>query len=185
MALSAPGVPTANPRGLKRPILAQDWHRDSARLRLMPTTRLAIPKYASSSLGWLPTHQVPSVSFHDCVFENSGRACVADVAISNAATLVRSNCFRAISKPPKLCLRSFIARNANAWNAFPYGRFVWLPSASTPNVCCVAITKARRELKRPDPPRRRATVISPPFLAERSRGLARCRLSVGNYGGRL
>src|SRR5262245_66682454 len=39
MALSAPGVPTANPRGLKRPILAQDWHRDSARLRLMPTTR--------------------------------------------------------------------------------------------------------------------------------------------------
>jgi hypothetical protein len=60
-----------------------------------PHLSLAIPTYASLSLGWSPTHQVPCMSFHDCDFDNSGRACAADVAISNAATLVRSNCFRA------------------------------------------------------------------------------------------
>jgi hypothetical protein len=59
-----------------------------------PHWSLAIPTYTSLSLGWSPTHQVPSVSFHDSVFENLGRACAAVVAISNAATLVRSNWFR-------------------------------------------------------------------------------------------
>src|SRR5262249_21911884 len=55
-----------------------------------PHSSLAIPTYAPSSLGWSATHQVPSVSFHDSVFDNSERACAAEVAISNAATLVRS-----------------------------------------------------------------------------------------------
>jgi hypothetical protein len=55
-----------------------------------PHSSLAIPTYAPSSLGWSATHQVPSVSLHDSVFDNSGRACAAEVAISNAATLVRS-----------------------------------------------------------------------------------------------
>src|SRR5262249_8898333 len=54
-----------------------------------PHLSLRNPKYASLSLGWSPTHQVPSMSFHDCVFDSSGRACAADVAI-NKATLVRS-----------------------------------------------------------------------------------------------
>ena len=47
------------------------------------------------TLGWSSTHQVPTMSFHDFVFDNSGRACAADVATSNAVILVRSNCFRA------------------------------------------------------------------------------------------
>ena len=55
-----------------------------------PHSSLVIPTYASLSLGCSPTHQVPSVSFHDSAFDNSGRACAAEVAISNAATLVRS-----------------------------------------------------------------------------------------------
>jgi len=55
-----------------------------------PHSSLAIPTYAPSSLGWSATHQVPSVSFHDSVFDNSGRACAAEVAISNTATLIRS-----------------------------------------------------------------------------------------------
>jgi hypothetical protein len=54
-----------------------------------PHLSLAIPAYASLSVGWLPTHQVPCMRFHDCDFDNS-RVCAADVAISNAATLVRS-----------------------------------------------------------------------------------------------
>jgi hypothetical protein len=55
-----------------------------------PHSSLAIPMYAPSSLGWSATHQVPSVSFHDSVFDNSGRACAAEVAMRNAATLVWS-----------------------------------------------------------------------------------------------
>jgi hypothetical protein len=55
-----------------------------------PHLSLAIPTYASLSLGWSPTHQVPCVSFHDCVFDNLGRACAADVAISNAETPAKS-----------------------------------------------------------------------------------------------
>src|SRR5262245_10555752 len=55
-----------------------------------PHLSLAIPTYASLSLGWSPTHQIPCVSFHDCVFDNLGRACAADVAISNAATPAKS-----------------------------------------------------------------------------------------------
>jgi hypothetical protein len=55
-----------------------------------PHLSLAIPTYASLSVGWSPTHQVPCMSFHDCDFDNS-RVCPADVAISNAATLVRSS----------------------------------------------------------------------------------------------
>src|SRR5262245_50537973 len=51
-----------------------------------PHLSLAIPTYASLSLGWSPTHQVPCVSFHDCVFDNLGRACAAHVVISNATT---------------------------------------------------------------------------------------------------
>src|SRR5215468_9394728 len=38
-----------------------------------PHLSLRIPEYASLSLGWSPTHQVPSKSFHDCVFDSSGR----------------------------------------------------------------------------------------------------------------
>src|SRR5215470_15870769 len=53
-----------------------------------------IPEYASLSLGWSPTHQVPSMSFHDCVFDSSGRACAADVAISRAAIPVKNSLFR-------------------------------------------------------------------------------------------
>ena len=55
-----------------------------------PHLSLAIPTYASLSLGWSPTHQVPCVSFHDCVFDNSGRACPADVAINDAAIPAKS-----------------------------------------------------------------------------------------------
>ena len=55
-----------------------------------PHLSLAIPTYASLSLGWSPTHQVPCMRFHDCDFDNSGRACAADVAISNAATPAKS-----------------------------------------------------------------------------------------------
>src|SRR5215469_9280755 len=58
-----------------------------------PHLSLRIPKYASLSLGWSPTHQVPSMSFHDCVFDSSGRACAAGVAISSAATPARSRSF--------------------------------------------------------------------------------------------
>ena len=58
-----------------------------------PHLSLRIPKYASLSLGWSPTHQVPSMSYHDCVFDNSGRACAADVAITSAAIAVRSPLF--------------------------------------------------------------------------------------------
>ena len=50
-----------------------------------PHLSLRIPAYAPLSLGWSPTHQVPSMSFHDCVFDSSGRACAADVTISSAA----------------------------------------------------------------------------------------------------
>jgi len=53
-----------------------------------PHLFLTIPTYASLSLGWSPTHQVPCMRFHDCVFD-TGRACAADVAISNAATAVK------------------------------------------------------------------------------------------------
>ena len=65
-----------------------------------PHSSLAIPTYAPSSLGWSATHQVPSVSFHDSVFDNLGSVCAAEVAISNAATLVRS----------KLCARRVTSR---------------------------------------------------------------------------
>src|SRR5262245_31828098 len=57
-----------------------------------PHLSLAIPTYASLSLGWSPTHQVPCMSFHDCDFD-TGRACAADVAISSAATALRSSFF--------------------------------------------------------------------------------------------
>src|SRR5262249_11474724 len=50
-----------------------------------PHLSLRIPTYAPLSLGWSPTHQVPSRSFHDCVFDSTGRACAADAAISSAA----------------------------------------------------------------------------------------------------
>src|SRR5215467_15788892 len=50
-----------------------------------PHLSLRIPAYAPLSLGWSPTHQVPSTSFQDCVFDSSGRACAADVTISSAA----------------------------------------------------------------------------------------------------
>jgi len=51
---------------------------------------LRVPTYAPLSLGWSPTHQVPSTSFQDCVFDSSGRACAAGVTISNAATPAKS-----------------------------------------------------------------------------------------------
>src|SRR6266576_2305201 len=35
-----------------------------------PHSSLVIPTYASLSLGCSPTHQVPSVSFHDSAFDN-------------------------------------------------------------------------------------------------------------------
>jgi hypothetical protein len=54
-----------------------------------PHLSLAIPTYASLPVGWSPTHQVPCMSFHDCDFDNL-RVCAGDVAISNAAILVRS-----------------------------------------------------------------------------------------------
>src|SRR5262250_1091744 len=59
-----------------------------------PHLSLRNPEYASLSLGWSPTHQVPSMSFHDCVFDSSGRACAADVAISRATIPVKNSLFR-------------------------------------------------------------------------------------------
>jgi hypothetical protein len=53
-----------------------------------------------TSPGWSPTHQVPSMSFHDCVFDSSGRACAADVAISRAAIPVKNSLFQ-INLPPE------------------------------------------------------------------------------------
>src|SRR5215468_3699778 len=56
-----------------------------------PHLSLRIPEYASLSLGWSPTHQVPSMSFHDCVFDGSGSASATDVVISSAAMPVSSS----------------------------------------------------------------------------------------------
>jgi hypothetical protein len=50
-----------------------------------PHSSLRMPTYALVSLGWSPTHQVPNMSFHDCVFDSSGRAWATDVATSSAA----------------------------------------------------------------------------------------------------
>src|SRR5262249_47872805 len=50
-------------------------------------------------------------------------------------------------------------------------------------LCCDNKSPAR--VKAPRPARKESNGHPPAFLAERSRGLARCRLSVGNYGGRL
>src|SRR5438270_2256585 len=50
-----------------------------------PYSSLRSPTYALVSLGWSPTHKVPNMSFHDCVFDSSGRAWATDVATSSAA----------------------------------------------------------------------------------------------------
>src|SRR5215813_1353471 len=75
-----------------------------------PHLSLRIPEYASLSLGWSPTHQVPSMSFHDCVFDSSGRACAADVAISRAAIPVKNSLFTSTfrQRPTYQSLLAFI-----------------------------------------------------------------------------
>src|SRR5262245_53094549 len=59
-----------------------------------PHLSLRNPEYASLSLGWSPTHQVPSMSFHECVLSSPGRSSATDVAISTAAIPVKHSLFR-------------------------------------------------------------------------------------------
>src|SRR5215831_9173293 len=76
-----------------------------------PHLSLAIPTYAWLSVGWSPTHQVPCMSFHDCDFDNS-RVFASDVAISNAAILVRSKLcpLRVKSRTPAASRRTSIRK---------------------------------------------------------------------------